>query len=47
VSAIKDADHILVLHEGEIHGAGTHNSLVENDEIYHDIYTTQLKGAKA
>ncbi len=47
VSAIKDADHILVLHDGEIHGRGTHHTLVENDEIYKDIYLTQLKGAKA
>lgn len=47
VSAIKDADHILVMHEGKIHGAGKHDALVENDEIYKDIYITQLKGAKA
>ncbi|MFA5485988.1 MAG: ABC transporter ATP-binding protein [Bacilli bacterium] len=46
ISAIKNADHILVLHEGVINGEGTHDNLLKNNEIYKDIYDTQLKGAE-
>ncbi len=45
ISAIKNADHIIVMHEGRIHGEGSHSELLENDEIYRDIYETQLQGA--
>lgn len=47
ISAIKNADHILVLHEGKINGSGKHDELLKTNEIYKDIYDTQLKGAKA
>jgi ATP-binding cassette subfamily B protein len=47
ISAIKNADHILVLHEGKINGEGNHETLLTSNEIYKDIYETQLKGAKA
>lgn len=47
ISAIKHADHILVLHEGRIHGEGNHDALLASDTIYKDIFETQLKGAKA
>lgn len=47
ISAIKNADYILVLHEGMIHGEGKHETLLQTDAIYRDIYETQLKGAKA
>lgn len=47
ISAIKNADHILVLHEGKINGSGKHDDLLKTNEIYKDIYDTQLKGAKA
>lgn len=47
ISAIKNAEHIIVLHEGRIHGEGKHQSLLATDAIYRDIYETQLKGAKA
>ncbi len=45
ISAIKNADYILVMHEGMIHGEGKHEALLETDVIYRDIYETQLKGA--
>lgn len=47
ISAIKNADHILVLHEGKINGSGKHDELLKTNDIYKDIYDTQLKGAKA
>lgn len=45
ISAIQNADHIIVMHEGVIHGEGKHQELLETDVIYRDIYETQLKGA--
>ena len=46
VSSVQDADHILVLNEGEVNGYGTHEELLENNEIYRDIYELQQKGAE-
>lgn len=46
ISAISDADVIIVLHEGKIHNLGTHDELLAIDEIYRDIYEMQLAGAK-
>jgi ATP-binding cassette subfamily B protein len=46
ISAIKNANHILVLHEGRINGEGKHETLLKTNEIYKDIYDTQLKGAE-
>ncbi len=47
INAIKNAEHIIVLHEGKIHGEGKHDTLLDSDVIYRDIYETQLQGAKA
>lgn len=44
ISSVKDADKILVVDDGEIKGVGTHNELIENNEIYREIYKTQQKG---
>ena len=46
ISSVQDADHILVLNEGEVNGYGTHEELLENNEIYRDIYELQQKGAE-
>ena len=45
ISSVQDADHILVLNEGEVSGYGTHEQLLENNAIYRDIYELQQKGA--
>ncbi len=45
ISTIKDAESIIVLHEGHVNGHGNHNELLENNAIYRDIYETQLQGA--
>lgn len=42
VGTIMDADQIIVLNEGEIVGRGTHNELMENNEIYREIANSQL-----
>jgi ATP-binding cassette subfamily B protein len=42
VSTIIDADHIVVLHEGEIVGQGTHQALLTSCSIYKEIVYSQL-----
>ena len=42
VSTVRDADLILVLHEGKIAAQGTHEALLANSELYNDILGTQL-----
>ena len=36
-----DADRIIVLDDGKINGIGTHNELLENNEIYREVYMQQ------
>lgn len=42
VGTIMDADHIIVLDEGEIVGRGTHEELLKNNAIYREIASSQL-----
>lgn len=44
ISSIQDADRIIVLDGGRIHGFGTHQQLLETDEIYSTIYEGQTQG---
>lgn len=41
-SSVISADNILVLDDGECVGFGTHNQLLENCEVYREIYTSQF-----
>ncbi|MBE6857294.1 MAG: ABC transporter ATP-binding protein [Ruminococcus sp.] len=41
-TSIKDADLIIVLEEGEAVGMGTHTELLENCEVYREIYRSQM-----
>ena len=45
-SSIKHADMILVLDDGKVVGKGTHDELLENCEVYHEIYMSQFKDKK-
>ncbi|WP_296875079.1 ABC transporter ATP-binding protein, partial [Thomasclavelia sp.] len=45
VSSILHADLIVIMEDGKIHAAGSHQQLLSSDEIYQEIYYTQLKGA--
>lgn len=47
ISSIMDADKIIVLEQGEINGIGTHEELLKNNDIYRDIYNSQMKGGRA
>ena len=43
ISSIQDADIIVVMENGEINGIGTHNELLVNNEIYREVYESQVK----
>ena len=45
VSSIEDADKIIVLEDGHVDGFGTHEELMESNEIYRSIYESQTQGS--
>nr|WP_255575641.1 ABC transporter ATP-binding protein [Caproiciproducens faecalis] len=47
ISSIENADLIVVLEDGKINEAGTHEELLAHNPIYRDIYEFQQKGATA
>jgi ATP-binding cassette subfamily B protein len=47
INSIEHADLIVVLKDGKINEAGTHEELLANNPIYRDIYEFQRKGATA
>ena len=47
VSSIRHADQIVVLHEGQMAGIGTHEELMETCKVYQEIYESQTKEAEA
>lgn len=44
ISSVQDADRILVLDDGKVNGFDTHEKLLKNNEIYQEIYHTQIRG---
>jgi len=44
INSVEDCDKIIVLDNGEINGVGTHQELLETNEIYKDVYYSQTKG---
>ena len=44
INSVKDADRIIVMEEGEVHGFGTHEELLASNEIYRQVYETQMQG---
>ena len=42
VSTVRDADQIVVLHEGRVAERGTHDELIRRDGFYADLYRKQL-----
>ena len=46
VSTIQHANQIIVLHEGQMTGIGTHEELLQNCPVYREIYESQTKEAQ-
>lgn len=46
VSTIQHASQIVVLHEGQMAGIGTHEELLQNCPVYREIYESQTKEAQ-
>ena len=44
ISSLQHANQIIILDNGKIHAIGNHEELLKNDEIYQEIYDSQLKG---
>ncbi len=44
ISSVKDADMIVVMDDGKITGLGTHDSLMESNIEYQEIYNSQISG---
>ncbi|WP_411336780.1 ABC transporter ATP-binding protein [Ruminococcus gauvreauii] len=44
ISSVQDADRILVLDDGKISGMDTHENLLKSNDVYREIYHTQIKG---
>ena len=45
VSSIKDSDKILVLEDGIITAAGTHDELLKTSKVYREVYESQAEGS--
>lgn len=45
ISSVEGADRIIVMENGEVNGFGTHEELLEQNEIYRDIYESQTGGS--
>ncbi len=45
-SSVEDADRIIVMDNGTINAIGTHGGLIQNNEIYKEVYTSQNKAGE-
>ena len=44
VASVQNADRIIVMEDGRIDGFGTHDELLESNEIYREVYESQTNG---
>lgn len=45
ISSVQNVDRIIVLNNGVVDGFGTHEELLETNEIYRDVYESQTQGS--
>ena len=46
INSVQHADRIVVLDDGRINGMGTHEEMMEHNEIYRDVFVSQQEGVK-
>ncbi len=46
INSIEEADKIIVMEQGEINGIGTSEELLKTNDIYREIYESQVKGGE-
>ena len=44
ISSVKEADMIIVMEDGRVRAVGSHRELLAGDEVYREIYESQMKG---
>ncbi len=44
ISSVQNADRIIVMDDGKVNAFDTHENLVKNNEIYREVYESQLRG---
>ena len=44
ITSVMEADRIIVLNDGAIDGVGTHEELMQTNEIYREVHNSQQKG---
>ena len=45
ISSVENCDKIIVMENGKINGIGTHDELLKNNDIYREVYESQMKGS--
>ena len=46
IASVQDADKIIVMDDGKIVGVGKHDELLKTNEIYREVYESQMKGGE-
>lgn len=46
VASVKEADRIIIMDEGKIADIGKHHELLQRNEVYRDLYNTQMEGVR-
>ena len=45
ISSVQEADRIIVMEDGKVNGFGTHEELLEQNDIYREVYESQTSGS--
>ena len=46
VSSVKEANRIIIMDNGKISDIGKHDELMQRNEVYRDLYNTQMEGVE-
>ena len=44
ISSVSGCDRIIVMEDGQVDGFDTHKNLIENNQIYREVYESQTGG---